>query len=194
MIRQFATTLVLAALTTTSVDAAPRTYEIDPEHATIAFLVDHIGFAKVLGQFTETSGQFVFDEETRELGDVLIEIDAAKVFTNDTRRDKHVISKDFLDAKANPAISFRASGGVVESDRTGKVTGDLTIRGVTQPITLDVTWNKSGPYPFGHKKHTIGVSARGTVVRSEFGMTYALGGIVGDEVDLIIEIEAIASE
>ena len=101
-------------------------------------------------------------------------------------------SGDFLDADDNPAISFKANGGSITSDRTGKVTGDLTIRGVTQPVTLDVTWNKSGKYPFGHKEHTIGVSARTTIQRSAFGMDYAQGGIVGDDVDLIIELEAIA--
>lgn len=192
MIRRSAATLILCAMTATAAHAAPRTYQIDPEHATIAFLVDHIGFAKVLGQFTKTSGSFEFDEDTRTLGEVSVKIEASEVFTNDSARDRHVTGSDFLDAGSNPQITFTANGGTIEGDRTGKVTGDLTIRGVTKPITLDVTWNKSGKYPFGHGKHTIGVSARGTVIRSEFGMTYALGGIVGDEVELIIEVEAIA--
>ncbi|MEM7189581.1 MAG: YceI family protein [Pseudomonadota bacterium] len=194
MLRKFMIAAALTAALGQAATAAPRTYDIDPEHATIAFLVQHIGFAKVLGQFLKTSGSFVFDEETRELGTVAVTIDAASVFTNDTRRDKHVVSKDFLDAKANPEISFSATGGTITSDRTGQVTGDLTIRGETRPVTLDVVWNKSGPYPFGHQKHTIGISARATILRSEWGMDYAQGGIVGDEVELLIEIEAIARD
>lgn len=180
-----------AALTVSMAQAAPATYKIDPDHAAIAFMVDHIGYAKVLGQFLTTEGEFVFDEETRELGSVSVTVDTASVFTNHDARDDHVRSKDFLDAKTNPAITFTADGGTIKGDRTGQVTGDLTIRGVTKPVTLDVVWNKSDVYPFGHKKHTLGVSARGTIKRSDFDMTYAQGGIVGDEVELIIEIEAI---
>ena len=194
MFRKIAAALMLCAFAATAAQAAPRTYKIDPEHAAIAFLVDHIGFAKVLGQFTETNGTFVFDEDTRTLGDVSVTVEAKKVFTNDDARDRHVTGSDFLDAGSNPQITFKANGGTIKGDRTGTVTGDLTIRGVTNPITLDVTWNKSGKYPFGHGKHTIGVSARGSLLRSEYGMTYALGGIVGDEVELIIEIEAIAQD
>lgn len=174
-----------------SAHAAPRTYDIDPDHAAIAFTVDHIGFAKVLGQFLKAEGSFVYNEQTRELGEVTVEIDATSVFSNHKRRDDHIRNKDFLDAGANPVITFKANGGEAATETTGTVTGDLTIRGVTKPVTLDVTLNKAGPYPFGHKKHTLGISARATILRSEWGMTYALGGIVGDEVDLIIEIEAI---
>ncbi|MEM1298416.1 MAG: YceI family protein [Pseudomonadota bacterium] len=171
--------------------AAPRTYDIDPTHASIAFTVDHIGYSKLLAQFLKTEGSFVYDEDTRELGEVTVDVEADSVFSNHKRRDDHVRGPDFLDSKQNPTITFRANGGEATGDTTGKVTGDLTIRGVTQPVTLDVVLNKAGPYPFGHKKQTLGISARATIKRSEFGMTYALGGIVGDEVDLIIEIEAI---
>ncbi|MEM7505682.1 MAG: YceI family protein, partial [Pseudomonadota bacterium] len=89
---------------------------------------------------------------------------------------------------------FTANGGEVTGEGTGTVTGDLTLLGVTKPVTLDVTLNKTGPYPFGHKKKTMGISARGMVKRSDFGMTYALGGIVGDEVEIVIEMEAILAE
>lgn len=174
-----------------SVQAEPRTYDIDPDHAAVAFTVDHIGFAKTLGQFLKTSGSFVYDEETRELGEVTVDVDAASVFSNHKARDNHIVGKDFLWVEKSPTITFRANGGTATGDTTGTVTGDLTIRGETRPITLDVMLNKAGAYPFGHKKHTLGISAKGLIKRSEWGMTYALGGIVGDEVELIIEIEAI---
>ena len=80
MIRHGAVALTLFAAIASAANAAPRTYKIDPEHAAIAFLVDHIGFAKVLGQFTETNGTFVFDEETRTLGNVSVTIEASRVF------------------------------------------------------------------------------------------------------------------
>ncbi|MEM9061218.1 MAG: YceI family protein [Pseudomonadota bacterium] len=194
MFRRTAAALALFALTATAAHAAPRTYAIDPAHATIAFLVDHIGYAKTLGKFLKTEGSFVYNEDTRELGDVSVEIDATSVFSNDKARDNHIRNKDFLDSKDHPLITFTASGGEAASDTAGTVTGDLTVRGVTNPVTLDVTLNKAAPYPFGHQKQTLGISARATIKRSEFGMTYALGGLVGDEVELIIEIEAIAQD
>ncbi len=194
MIRTTLTAALIAAALASPATAEPHTYEIDQTHASIGFLVDHIGYAKLLGQFLKTEGSFVFDEETLELGEVNVTIDASSVFTNHEARDNHVRSNDFLAAGDNPDITFTATGGQIETDRTGKVTGDLTIRGVTNPVTLDVTWNKTAPYPFGHQKQTIGVSARGSILRSDYDMTYAQGGIVGDEVDLIIEVEAIVTE
>lgn len=182
---------LLAMALVPAAHAAPRTYDIDPDHAAIAFKVDHIGYAKTLAQFLTTEGHFVFDEETRTLGAVTVDVDANSVFSNHKRRDEHIRNKDFLDAGKHPLITFRANGGEATGETTGKVTGDLTIRGVTRPVTLDVVLNKAGPYPFGHKKHTLGISARAIIKRSEWGMTYALGGIVGDEVELIMEIEAI---
>ncbi len=183
-----------AALLAPAALAAPATYKLDPSHTTIGFLVDHIGYAKTFGLFRELEGEFEFDPEARTLGDVRVSVDAASVFTNDDRRDEHVRNKDFLHVESHPEILFVASGGEVTGENTGTVTGDLTILGVTKPITLEVTLNKIGEYPFGHEKETVGVSARGTVVRSEYGMTYALGGLVGDEVDLIIEFEAIRQD
>jgi len=174
--------------------AAPKTYKIDPEHAVIAFTVDHIGYAKVLGQFLSVEGEFVYDEETRALDAVTVDVDATSVFSNNEARDNHIKGEDFLWAEKTPTITFRAEGGEATSETEGKVTGDLTIRGVTRPVTLDVTLNKAGVYPFGHKKYTLGISARTVIKRSEWDMTYALGGLVGDEVEVIVEIEAIQQD
>ncbi len=175
--------------------AAPATYAIDASHTTVGFLVDHIGYAKTFGLFRALEGEFQFDPEAKTLGDVRVVVDAASVFTNDDRRDGHVRNKDFLHVSEHPEIVFTASGGEVTGENTGRVTGDLTILGQTHPLTLEVTLNKIGEYPFGHRKETVGVSARGTVVRSQYGMTYAVeGGLVGDEVDLLIEFEAIRQD
>ncbi|MDR9395485.1 MAG: YceI family protein [Roseovarius sp.] len=174
--------------------AEPATWEIDPDHTVVAFTVMHIDFAKVLGRFSEIEGQFVYDPETNELGEVRVEIGAQSVDTDHEERDGHVRGEDFLYTSEHPTITFAADGGTAESDTQGTVTGDLTIRGVTQPVTLDVTLNKRGEYPFGHGKETLGISATAEIQRSDFGMTYALPTMVGDTVDIILEFEAIRAE
>lgn len=179
----------------TSVRAEPHRYVIDPTHFTAAFLVQHLGFAATLGQFLEGGGSFTFDEETRLLTDVRADIKTASVFSNVEARDQHLRSKDFLWADDHPSITFVGTKAEPTGERTGKVHGDLTIRGVTRPVVLDVTWIKSGHYPFGDKHYAIGISARTTIKRSEFGMTYAVeGNIVGDAVDIILEFEAIRQD
>ncbi len=186
---------LVASLAAAPALAAPATYSIDPTHASIAFKVMHIGYAQTIGFFREIEGGFTYDAEAQELGRVEVSIPASSVWTNHERRDAHVRNADFLDVEAHPVITFTAEGGTVTGDNTGTVTGDLTILGVTKPITLEATLNKVANYPFGHQKETMGISIRGTVTRSEFGMDYAVAnGLVGDDVELLIEIEAIREE
>ncbi len=187
--------VVLAVAAGPQARAEPHRYVIDPEHAVVAFTVHHLGFADVLGQFLELEGAFTFDEETRTLADVQAGIRASSVFTNHEARDDHVRKKDFLWADEHPVIRFVGTGAEPTGERTGKVYGDLTLRGVTRPVVLDVTWNRSGRYPFGDKHYAIGISATASIDRSDFGMTYALeGDMVGDTVDIILEFEAIRQE
>nr|WP_298412832.1 YceI family protein [uncultured Halomonas sp.] len=172
--------------------AEPHTYRIDPEHFSIGFLIDHIGYQKQLGMFLEGQGEFVYDEQTQTLSSGRVEIPAASLFTNHEKRDEHVLSDDFLNAQEYPAIVFEATDFSAESDTQGSLTGDLTMLGETHPVTLDVTLNKAEKYPFGHKQYTLGFSARTTLSRSEWGMTYGVdNGMVGDEVELIFEVEGI---
>ncbi|MGI3210183.1 YceI family protein [Roseovarius tibetensis] len=185
-----ATTLGLAQ----PAQAAPATWQIDPEHTVVAFTIMHIGYAKVLGRFSQIEGNFVYDPDTRSLGQVRVEIGARSVDTDHEARDNHVRGEDFLDAGDHPMITFTADGGTATSETTGTVTGDLTIRGVTQPVTLDVTLNKRAEYPFGHGKETLGISATAEIQRSEFGSTYALPTMVGDTVDIMLEFEAIRAD
>jgi polyisoprenoid-binding protein YceI len=172
--------------------AAPERYVLDPNHMAIAFLVSHVGFARTLGQFTRADGSFVFDPEKPAVTDIQVTIDAASVDTQHAARDEHLRKEDFLWVETYPQITFRGTSAEQTGPRTGKVMGELTIRGVTRPVTLVVTWNKSGQYPFGDMHYATGISARTTIRRSDFGMTYAVqGGLVGDEVDIILEFEAI---
>jgi polyisoprenoid-binding protein YceI len=171
--------------------AAPATYALDPEHMTIAFLTEHIGYAKVLGSFRKATGTYTFDETTNTLGNVRIVIDAASVDTGHERRDQHLRSGDFLDTAKFPRMTFTAQGAHPVGERRYAVMGQLELRGVTRPVTLEATVNKSAVYPMGDKAHVMGVSARGTLQRSDFGMTYSVeNGWVGDAVELLIEFEA----
>lgn len=172
--------------------AEPATYRIDPEHFSIGFLIDHVGYEKLLGMFLEGKGEFVYDEQTQELSSGRVEIASESLFTNHDERDEHVESEDFLAVDEYPTIVFEATEFTAEDDRHGTLTGDLTMLGETHPVTLDVTLNKAAEYPFGHEEYTLGLSARTTLSRSDWGMSYGVdNGLVGDEVTMILEFEAI---
>ncbi len=183
-----ATTFIL---TITSLKAEPLDYVIDPEHFSVGFLVDHIGYAKILGMFLKAEGRFTFDEQEQSITNLYVQIDTMSVFTNHKKRDSHLRGPDFLNAREFPVMTFK--GDLIEQTgaKTGKIIGPLSLIGQSFPLTLDFTWNKNEIYPFGHRKPTIGISARGTFRRSAYGMSYAVGnGWVGDNIDIIIEFEA----
>jgi polyisoprenoid-binding protein YceI len=187
---------LLALLVSAPLAAAPATYRIDPEHFSIAFLIEHIGYERLIGQFTQASGEFVYDEQTKQLRSGLVEVRAASVTTHHDQRDAHVRSGDFLDADKHPLIRFvvtayrpNADSG---SEPGGILRGNLTMLGQTHPVELKVRLNKAVQYPFGHRKHTLGVSVRATLQRSRWGMKYGVAnGMVGDDVELLFEFEAL---
>jgi polyisoprenoid-binding protein YceI len=183
--------LLFALLLALPLQAAPATYRIDPEHFSIAFLIDHLGYSKMIGQFAQASGELVYDEETRQLRSGTVEVRAASVSTHHEKRDEHVRSADFLNATAHPLIRFAARQYTAQGDSDGVLHGDLTLLGQTHPVELKVRLNKAAKYPFGHGKHTLGVSATTTIQRSRWGMTYGVAnGMVGDAVELLFEFEA----
>ncbi|MDP3811274.1 MAG: YceI family protein [Hydrogenophaga sp.] len=170
-------------------------YELDPDHITVAFLVDHVGYAKVLGLFRSARGSYRFDEAGAALSEVRIEVETASVFTNQRKRDDHLKGPDFLNSGEFPKMVFTASSAKRTGDRTFEIGGQLELLGKSQPLTLQATWNKSAESPLGgplRKPYVMGVSARGSFKRSAYGMTYAVANDwVGDEVPLIIEFEAV---
>jgi polyisoprenoid-binding protein YceI len=170
-------------------------YELDPDHITVAFLVDHIGYAKVLGMFRSARGSYRFDEATATLSEVRIEVETASVFSNQRKRDDHLKGPDFLNSGEFPRMVFTAASAKRTGERTFEVAGQLELLGKSQPLTLQATWNKSAESPMGgplRKPYVMGVSARGSFKRSAYGMNYAVAnGWVGDEVPLIIEFEAV---
>lgn len=172
--------------------AAGEKYEIDEEHFSVAFLIQHAGLYDQAGLFTEGEGVFTFDEQAMAVGDIRIEIATDSVFTGHTKRDRHLKSGDFLSAKEFPKITFVGSGSKKTGPKSGEITGDLTLRGVTKPVTLSVEWVAAGPYMFSSRQYRVGINARATLKRSDFGMTYMVEqNGVGDEVTLLLGFEAV---
>ncbi|RBP27807.1 polyisoprenoid-binding protein YceI [Marinobacter pelagius] len=183
--------LFTTLLGTSLAQAEPTTFTVDDEHFSMAFEIMHIGYAPVMGMFREVEGQFVYDEEARELSSGKLVFKSDSVFTNHKKRDNHLRDDDFLNSSEYPSITFNVTDFETTGENTGKVTGDLTMLGKTNPVTLDVTLNKAAVYPFGHEKYTLGISANTTLKRSDWGMTYGLDpAMVGDEVTLRFGFEA----
>ncbi|MEM7443447.1 MAG: YceI family protein [Pseudomonadota bacterium] len=194
-VRALALSLAFASVSVAA-KAEPREYRVDPEHFHIVFSADHLGFGDVIGMFLSGQASFVYDEETNRLISASATIDADSVFTNVDARDRHLRSGDFLDAGNHPAIQFVARSATALGENRGRVTGDLTIRGVTRSIPLDVELTGAGDYPFPttgpEPNNVLGVRLTTSFLRSDFGMSYAVeNGWVGDEVDVIIAFEAI---
>ncbi|WP_376963895.1 YceI family protein [Azospirillum sp. A26] len=189
----FAAALFVATATgaVSTAFAAPVNYKIDPAHTAVAFIVNHVGFSNVIGRFNTVGGDISFDKDAVEKSTVTVTIDTTSVDTNHAKRDDHLRSPDFFNAKEFPKMTFKSTKIEKTGDKTGKLHGDLTMLGVTKPVVLDVTFNKDGVSP-ASKLETAGFSARGTVKRTEFGMKYGAPAI-GDDIQLLIEIEAVKS-
>ncbi len=189
--------LVTLPLGSAPANAEPVEYRIDPDHLSVGFLVDHIGYAATLGMFRKAEGSFRFDEQTGVMTDLRVVVDTASVFTNHKKRDDHLRAADFLNSREFPEMVFTAAEARPVDERRYQVAGQLELLGKSRPLTLQAVWNKSAEYPFGSgmfsgKPYVMGVSARGSFRRSAYGMNYAVdNGWVGDEVRLIIEFEAI---
>ena len=169
---------------------AADTFEIDPAHTNVVFIVEHLGYSNMIGDFNDIKGTFVFDQDDVTNSKVDLVINAASIDTDHEARDEHLRSPDFLNVEEFPEITFVSTSVEQTGDNTGKITGDLTVLGESRPVTLDVTFNSMAPHPIPSYNGVIvaGFSARAQVNRIEHGMTYAQGGI-GDVLDLIIEVE-----
>ncbi len=175
--------------------AEPADFALDPRHTSITFFVHHLGYADLAGMFLQSEGTFRFDEDSQQLSDLRVVVKTASVFTNDDERDGHLRSVDFLNTDEFPEMIFEGTTAEPLGEDSGRITGDLTLLGVTRPMTLEATLNKAGPYPFGDEHYAIGINATGTFKRSDFGMTYgADNGWVGDEIRIVLGFEAIRQE
>ena len=186
---------LVGATATMPAKAEPANFVLDPTHTYITFFVSHIGYSDMAGMFLESSGSFTYDEEAKVLKNASVTVKTDSVFTNHEKRDEHLRGADFLNTGEFPEMTFVATKAEKLSDTEGKLTGDLTLLGVTKPITLDVKLNKAGNYPFGAGHYAVGIDATGTFKRSDFGMSYGVdGNIVGDEIKLVIGLEGCLDE
>jgi polyisoprenoid-binding protein YceI len=180
--------LALATLATLPFNALMAAgYTADPDHTYVSFAISHLGFSTMRGKFDKQSGSLNYDPAAKSAS-VKIEIDAASIDTGHDKRDAHLKSPDFLNAVENPTITFESTATKWNSDKLASVTGNLTILGVSKPVTLQVTSINCGQHPF-NKKDVCGFDATGSIKRSDFGVNYGLPAI-GEVLDLHIELEA----
>jgi polyisoprenoid-binding protein YceI len=171
------------------------TYKIDPAHSGVHFTVRHMMITNVRGSFKTVNGTVEHDSENPAASNIQAEIDAASISTNDDQRDAHLRSADFLDVEKFPTITYRSTKIERKGEGEWKVTGDLTIHGVTRPVVLDV----EGPEPESKDpwgNFRTGASARTKIKRSDFGLTWnaaleAGGLLVGDELKIELELSLI---
>lgn len=175
--------------------AAVANWEIDPVHSVVGFKVRHLMVSNVAGKFTKFSGTIALDDADITKASVSVSIDAASINTEVAERDNHLRSPDFFDAAKFPSLTFRSTK--VEKGATAdafKVTGDLTIHGVTKPVTLEVEKSQAVQDPWGNTR--MGYSTRTRISRKDYGLTWnktleAGGVVVGDEVAIDLEVEAV---
>jgi len=179
---------------TASPETQMATWAIDPSHSQAEFAVKHMVFTTVKGHFSDISGMITFDQANWSNSKVSVTIPVATVTTSDAKRDAHLQSPDFFDSENNPNITFNST----KIEKTGgdglKITGDLSIRGVSKSVVLDSTFNGQGPTPFGTT--IVSFSAATKINRKDFDVSFNMplegGGLmVGEEIKISIELEAI---
>jgi polyisoprenoid-binding protein YceI len=172
---------------------ALASYTIDATHSSVGFAVRHLVIAKVRGVFTRFTGSFAFDAEDLSKSQVTVTIDASSIDTREAQRDGHLKSADFFDVEKFKDLTFKST----RVEGTGselKVTGELTMHGVTKEVTLDVEHEGTGKDPWGNERQ--GFSAKGAVNRKDFGLvwnqTLDAGGVaLGEKVEISIDVEGI---
>jgi len=174
--------------------ATQSTWAFDQAHSSVNFMVRHMVVSKVRGRFTKWDGTLAMDETNPVGGSVEVSIEAGSIDTGVEQRDGHLRSPDFFDVAKFPTLTFKSTK--VEAAGAGalKVTGDLTMHGVTRPVVLDVEYSGSAKDPWGGVR--AGFSARTTIDRKDFGLAYnqllETGGVlVGETIEIAIEAEMV---
>ncbi len=193
MSTKLAIVLVAAALPL-SVSAAPDNYTIDPYHSYVHFEVDHFGgLSRMRGRFDKTAGKFTLDHAAKT-GSLDVTVQTSSVNTGDNdkgnrprSRDEHLRTPDFFNVAEFPTMTFKSTKVVFKGDNPGSIEGNVTLLGVTKPVTLNVERWRCMPHPQS-KRDMCGGNATGVIKRSDFGMKFGIPS-VGDELALFIEIE-----
>jgi polyisoprenoid-binding protein YceI len=177
-------------------EAETARWDIDPDHSTIEFRVTHMVVSKTSGRFMDYQGFVEMDAEAKAFKTIEATIKAESINTNQDKRDTHLRNTDFLDVKQFPTITYKMKTYQKQAD-SYTVVGDLTLRGLTKAVTLNVTFNGVAKDPWGNTR--AGFSADGKLNRKDFGMvwnkTLDTGGlVVGDEVQIHLDIECIKAQ
>jgi len=177
----------------TATTAVPTgTWNVDPSHSKVGFAVKHLGIATVRGEFSKFEGKLDVAEDGTVTASGTVE--TASVNTSEDARDEHLRSADFFDAEANPQITFTSTEIKAVDDETFEITGNLTIHGVTNPITLKAEVSDTEQDPWGNTR--VGLEVTGSLSRGDYGMKFnqALGSgnvMVSDKVKLALDISAV---
>ena len=187
-LRKIAATFALAAALAAPAVAAPETYVLDSAHSYPRFSYNHFGYSTQVSRFNKTTGKIIYDKEAKTAS-VDVVIDTTSVDSGFPVFNEHLRSEDFFDTAKYPTATFKSTKVIFEGDKPSAIEGDLTIKGITKPVTLTVTTFHAMPHPT-NKKDAIGANAFTTVKRSEFNAgKYAPN--VGDEIRIDLGVEAI---
>ncbi len=186
----FGATALVRPVQPVAASTAAGSYKVDGTHSSVIFRVMHMNVAPFYGRFNEISGSFDFDPDDASKLAIDVQIKAESIDTHSSRRDSHLKGPDFFNAKEFPTISFKSKKVTKDGAKRYKVAGDLTLHGVTRPVTVSVEHTGSGRNRRGASVQGFAVTF--TVKRSEFGMTFMLGGL-SDEVRMMAGIEGARS-
>ena len=187
-LKKIAAALTLAAALSAPAFAAPETYALDSAHSFPRFSYNHFGYSTQVSRFNKTTGKIVYDKEAKTAS-VDILIDATSVDSGFPVFNEHLRGEDFFDTTKYPTATFKSTKVIFEGDKPSAIEGDLTIKGITKPVTLTVTSFHAMPHPM-RKKDAIGANAFTVIKRSEFNAGKHVP-YVGDEVRIDIGVEAI---
>lgn len=181
-----------AAVLSAGAALAAERYVLDASHSQVVFAYDHLGFSTTRGMFSGFSGEIMFDQEDPAASSVTVEMPVMSMFTGWEKRFGHFMSDDFFGASEGDMIRFVSTGIEVTGGATALITGDLTMNGVTKPVTLDAVLNKAGDHPQAGKPWA-GFDATARLMRSDFDLG-RFAPFVGDEVRIDISVEAMKAE
>jgi polyisoprenoid-binding protein YceI len=167
-------------------DSPAGTYQIDPDHSSVRFTVGHLGVSEMEGRFNVVSGSFSLDPASPEQTKVSVEVPLKSLDTNHKQRDKDLLGPDFFNAKQFPTMSFTGTKLEWQDKKTGLLSGNLVLHGVTKPVTFELRHVGAGSDPWGG--YRSGYVATTTIKRSDFGMNYMLNGI-SDAIKVQVNIE-----